>query len=120
MQSKIKTIIVDDHEFFRRTLKNYLKSIKNIDLVGEAKNGEEAFALCLELNPLLVIMDINMPVMDGIKACEIIKMGKPEIKVILYSMYDIEILCKNSKNMADLYIPKDKLFEELPVIINSN
>ncbi len=113
----LKIIIVDDHEFFRKTLKDYLLGMDKVVIAGEAGNGKEAVELVKNLLPQLVLMDIQMPELDGIKACEIIKQIMPKTIVILYTGHDIEICGREGMTLANRCLPKDRLFDEIPAII---
>ena len=113
----LKTVIVDDHEFFRKTLRDYLLGIDRVIVAGEAGNGREAVELVKNLLPQLVLMDIRMPELDGIKAGEIIKQIMPETIVILYTAYDTEICGREGVTLANRCLPKDRLFDEIPSII---
>jgi DNA-binding NarL/FixJ family response regulator len=87
MFSKPEIIIVDDHLTFRRGLISIL-TIENIaTVIGEASNGEEFIELLSYLVPDLVLMDIDMPKMNGIKATEKALELMPDLKIIAYTMY---------------------------------
>lgn len=75
-------VIVDDHELFRDGLKFFLTQIAGMKVIGEACNGEEFIKIIDSTSPDLVFMDIDMPVMNGIKATEIGLQKKPDLKVI--------------------------------------
>jgi DNA-binding NarL/FixJ family response regulator len=111
-------LIVDDHDYFRSIFRKYLEGVKNISIIGEAENGKKAIELVAELKPHLIIMDINMPEMDGISASRILKAQYPETKVILYSMYTSELNLKNLNNSANAFVSKDDLFVKLPGILD--
>lgn len=83
---KIKVVIVDDTEETRNNVKTLLSFEKRIEIIGEAENGEEAVFIAKESKPDIMLMDINMPVMDGIKATEEISMNVPETAVIIMSV----------------------------------
>ncbi|MCX7745538.1 MAG: response regulator [Clostridia bacterium] len=83
---KIKVVIVDDTEETRNNIKTLLSFEKRIEVIGEASNGEEAIFITKEARPHIVLMDINMPVMDGIKATEEISVAVPETTVIIMSV----------------------------------
>jgi DNA-binding NarL/FixJ family response regulator len=84
---KIKIVLVDDHQMFREGLKFVLKQIGEFDIIGEASNGEEYLKLLEVEQPDVVLMDIGMPVMDGIEATEKTSEKYPEIDVIALSMF---------------------------------
>ncbi|NDJ77912.1 MAG: response regulator transcription factor, partial [Chloroflexi bacterium] len=65
MSNPIRVLIVDDHKVVRGGLKAFLQSYDELELVGEAKNGEEALLKCAEVQPDVVLMDVVMPHMDG-------------------------------------------------------
>lgn len=103
----IKTIIVEDQELIKKSLKIVLESISDIKIVGMAGNGEEAIKLCEQENPEIVLMDIQMPIMDGVKATEEIKKRMPHIKVIILTTFQDITHVMNALNAgAEGYILK--------------
>jgi len=85
--TKIKkppVLIVDDDSMLRSMLRTILRS-EEFEIVGEGSTGEQAIALCHKLHPGLVLLDINMPGMDGLVALQGIKQSHPAIKVIMIS-----------------------------------
>lgn len=103
----INTIIVEDQELIRKSLRIVLESISEIRVVGLAGNGEEAIRLCEENIPDIVLMDIQMPVMNGVQATKVIKERWPKVKVIILTTFeDIEHV-RNALNAgAEGYILK--------------
>ena len=77
-------LVVDDDSMMRDALKVILRS-EEYSIAGEASNGEDAIALCARLNPAVVLLDINMPKMDGLQALAVIRKAQPKIKVIMVS-----------------------------------
>lgn len=113
----IKALIVDDHSFFRQTLRSYLEGAGAAEVIGEAADGQEALECVERLHPELVIMDINMPRLNGIKAGEIIKKQSPGLPLILYTLDSPDIYLSRTDLHADACLSKDRLFEELLAII---
>jgi CheY-like chemotaxis protein len=81
-RSDIRVLLVDDHARVRAALRSLLESYPNLSLVGEASNGEEAVRLVRELSPSVVVMDINMPKLNGIDATLRIKMSYPHVVIV--------------------------------------
>src|SRR3712207_3121175 len=77
-----RILITDDHGVVRQGLRMFLSLEPDLEVVGEASNGREALALARELRPDVVLMDLLMPVMDGIEATEAIRSELPEVEVI--------------------------------------
>ena len=87
MTQKIKLLIADDHAIVRYGLNSLFSAQKDILVVGQAKNGEEAVKLALSEKPDIVIMDLVMPKMDGVEATVAIKAAHPEIKIVLLTTF---------------------------------
>lgn len=117
---KIKVLIVDDHVMLRESIKFVIEQDKDIDVVGCAGNGTEALALCEQLSPDLVLMDIVMPICDGIEGTHLIKTKYSHIKVIILTTFDDdENIAKAIQNGAEGYILKDLEPAELIAIIKN-
>ena len=81
----IRVLLVDDETLLRQGLRSAFEAYPNIRVVGEAKDGEEAILTTANLTPAVIVMDINMPKLDGIEATRLIKANNPEIVVIGFS-----------------------------------
>lgn len=90
MDRVISVVIVDDHQLFREGIKRILEMEPTFEVVGVGSNGEEACQLAESLKPDVFLMDINMPVMNGVEATERIKSISPESKIIILSIHDDE------------------------------
>ncbi len=84
----IRLVIVDDHPVVRDGLRGMLESQPDFEVVGEGANGEEAVQLASSLEPEVMLMDLRMPVMDGVTALERIKSSSPAVKVLVLTTYD--------------------------------
>src|SRR5579871_5418651 len=93
----IQVVIVDDHAMLRKGLAVFLLSYSDLSLVGEAANGEEAIDLCAEKHPDVVLMDLMMPIMDGIVATRFIRRDFPEIQVVALTSFGEEMLIKGDR-----------------------
>lgn len=82
MNERVRVLITDDQQPTRHGLKAILTFAPQIEVIGEAVNGQEAVRLVTECHPDVVLMDMHMPVMDGLQATRLIKSQCPEIKVI--------------------------------------
>lgn len=85
---KIRVMVVDDHTIVRDGIQSLLSLTPDIEVVGEAVNGREALDIARNLLPHVIIMDISMPIMDGIEATRRIHKELPEVKVIILTQYE--------------------------------
>jgi len=90
LTDKIRVMLVDDHSIMREGLSSMLGLQPDIEVVGEASNGEEAVHLAREIIPDVILMDVNMPKMNGLEATRIIHSEFPHIRIIGLSMYDAD------------------------------
>ena len=116
---KLKVLLADDHDSFRRILVAFLKAQNNIEVVGEAVDGQEAVEQAERLHPDLVLMDIHMPNRNGIDATKAIKMSMPSTKVFILSMDPSEFYRRNTQNFADGFIAKTSMKNALLSVLSS-
>jgi len=86
----IKVLIADDHVFYREGVRALLSNVPNIEVIGEANNGEEAIAQARDLQPDVILMDLKMPGMNGIDATRRIHETDPNTGVLVITMFDDE------------------------------
>ena len=111
---EIKVLIVDDHPVFRDGLRNLLATAKGLRVVGEAEDGAEALEAVESLQPDVVVMDINIPVLNGMQATRQIKSAHSEVNVIMLTAYDDdEQIYHAIRTGASAYFPKDVSPEHL-------
>lgn len=91
MGQPIKILIADDHALLRRGLATLLGFNKDIAVVGDAKNGEEAVKAAIKLKPDVVVMDLSMPVMDGVEATRQIREALPDTHVLILTSYSTSV-----------------------------
>ena len=90
MEEKLKICIVDDHEFFRNGLKMVINRLKYAKVIGEATNGKEFLDLLKQNEPDIVLIDIQMPIMNGIEATRLALEEFPDLKIVALTMFDDE------------------------------
>lgn len=116
---KIKVLLVDDHHMFLLGIRSIIVDAESVQLIGEAHNGREAYEKTKLLKPGVVIMDLNMPVCDGLEGLKLIKSEMPEVKVIILTVNDgDENLFEALKHGASGYLLKNILPDELITFIN--
>jgi DNA-binding NarL/FixJ family response regulator len=110
----VRVVIVDDQELFRRGLTMLLAAEDDIDVVGEAADGEEATRLAATIAPDVILMDVRMPKQSGIEACIAIKQAVPSVKIVMLTMSDDEAdLYDAIRNGASGYLLKDASIDQV-------
>lgn len=110
----IKILIVDDQSLFREALKTLLNASNEFEIVGDASNGEEALRMVLQHSPDVVLMDLRMPIMDGVEATRrILQMNKPTKVIVLTTFDDDENVFEALRAGAVGYLLKDVSSEKL-------
>ena len=111
---RIRILIVDDHESVRRGISSLLSARAEWSICGEASDGLEAVDQAKKLRPDVILMDVNMPGMDGVQATKIIRQEVPEADVILVSQNDPSVVRRQASEIgARDFIVKDDLSRDL-------
>lgn len=108
MTNPIRVLIIDDHPLFRQGIRWSLEGADDIEVIGEAENGQEALKLTERLNPDVVLVDINLPGLNGLEVARVIKRRDPRMGIIVLSVYeDDDQLFQAIKVGAAAYSSKD-------------
>ena len=118
--NKIRVLIVDDHTLVRAGIRSLLALVSNIEVVGEASDGKEAFLKVGQLKPDVVLMDLAMPVMGGLDATRRVRRNFPGIKVLALTQYDdSEYVLPIIEAGASGFVTKMSAFSELAAAIEA-
>lgn len=110
----VRVLIADDHSLFRMGLSRILAGDKRFDVIGEAKDGEEAVGQAVAQRPDVVLMDLHMPNVTGIEAVRRLVVDAPEVKVLMLSAYaDHSTIDTAIASGAKGFVGKDVTFEEI-------
>jgi len=116
----IKILIADDHQLFREGLMTLLSSALNIEIVAQAENGKQTIEKAKKLSPDIILMDIGMPIINGIEATGILQMEAPKIKVIALTMHSEKHFIKGMLEAGAYgYLFKNCAYDELIDAINT-
>ena len=116
----IRVMLVDDHTMVRRGLATFLKAFDDLELAGEAENGQAAIQLCAKLQPDVILMDMVMPDMNGAAATRAVRQQFPNVQVIALTSFKEEELVKSALEAGAIgYLLKDVSADELVRAIRS-
>jgi two-component system response regulator DegU len=111
---QIKVVVVDDHPFFRQGLRDVLSAERDLCIIGEASDGEEALRLIRELAPDVAVMDVNIPSLNGIQVTRKLRTERSPVNVVILTAYDDEEQVFHAiRAGASAYYPKDVTPERL-------
>ncbi|HMU46469.1 MAG TPA: response regulator transcription factor [Chitinophagaceae bacterium] len=110
----VKILVCDDHQLFRTGVRNSLRKYADAEIIGEAENGKVLLDMLENLQPDIILLNIQMPVLDGIETLPILRKEFPHIKVIILSMHnDPAVICKMLELGASCYLTKDVTSAEI-------
>ena len=113
-ENPIRVVLVDDHSKMHRIVQAIFAATSDIKLVGQGANGQEGIVLCEKYQPDIALMDVVMPIMDGIEATEVLHERLPDIKILVLSSFqDHESVYTMLRNGAVGYLTKGSLTEDL-------
>ena len=116
----IRVMLVDDHDMVRRGLATFLQVNADLELVGEARDGAEAMAVCKRVKPDVILMDLVMPEMDGAEATRAILKNWPDVKIIaLTSFQEKDLIHEALREGATGYLLKNVTVDELAAAVRS-
>jgi len=123
MKPAIRVLLVDDHARVRAALRDLIESYPSLLLVGEASNGKEAVRLVRELSPAVVVMDINMPKLNGIDATMKIKMSYPHVVIVGLSVTASDahrraMTAAGATTLLSKYMAVEQLYVEIQAAIH--
>ncbi len=117
-KTRIRTMVVDDSPTALRAICSVVARLQNLSFVGTATNGREALALARNLRPDLVLLDLDMPVMNGIEATSCLGRDCPTTRVVIVTVHDTSGLRKLCyERGASGFIAKEVLTDELPTVV---
>ena len=117
--NKIRVFLADDHKILRESLVILLSQQENIEVVGAAGDGQEAYRKMLELKPDIAVLDISIPNLNGLDLAEKLRAEMPEVKVVILTMHKSgEFVSKALRAGVRGYVLKDNALEELMECIN--
>lgn len=116
----IKVMLADDHILMREGIRQLLECDDSVEIVGEVSNGEQCMQMIRKVKPQVLLLDINMPVKNGIEVLKEIRNNKWNIKVLILTVHnEIEYLLRAMDIGVDGYILKESEFSELKKAINT-
>jgi two-component system, NarL family, response regulator DegU len=120
MKKQLNVYIADDHTLFRKAMMNLIRAFDSVADVKDAENGKELLTLMKYQQPDVAIVDLQMPVMDGVATCETIIQKYPEVKLIILTMHDSEKYILHMMEMGvHAFLLKNTEPDELEAAINA-
>jgi NarL family two-component system response regulator LiaR len=119
-ETPIRVMLVDDHDVVRSGLSAFLLVFDDLELVGEARDGQEAIQRCAQLQPDVIVMDMVMPIMDGAAATRVIREKYPEVQVLVLTSFKEDELVQGALEAGAIgYLLKNVSADELAKAIRA-
>lgn len=116
----IRVVICDDHELIRQALRTVIDGEPDMEIIGEASDGNQAVALAIELRPDAIVMDIEMPGLSGIEATRRIKKALPDVTILVLTVHDsYEYVLRILEAGASAYLTKGIVSRDIPNVIRA-
>ena len=116
----IRVLVADDHSLFRKGLRRMLDIEEDVEVIGEARDGAEVQHLARELQPDVVLLDINMPVVDGIAAARELRQAAPKLGILMLTMFaEEDFLTRAVEAGANGYLLKDLPFDQIVAAVRA-
>ena len=116
----MRILVADDQQYIRQGIRALIEASPGLEVCGEAENGEQAVEMTLEMKPDLVVLDITMPVMNGLDAAKAIRSCSPDTPILLVSIHNIETMIEDAKRIGvQGYVAKAQASELLVDAIQS-
>ena len=113
-ENRIRVLIVDDHAILRAGLAGLLRTQPDIEVIGEAEDGEQGVELARTLQPDVVVMDVSMPGVNGIAATHRISVERPNVRIVALSLHESEQMASALRDAgAAVYLTKGESADEL-------
>jgi two-component system, NarL family, response regulator NreC len=120
MAEKIRILIADDHAMVRKNICTLIKTQADMEVIATAENGREAVLLAEQMEPDVIVMDIYMPLMDGIEATKKIRAADKLVSIVILSMHASYVLVEKMLGLgAQGYVLKYHAIQDLPQAIRS-
>ena len=121
MSEPIRILVADDHPVLRDGLIAVLSTQSDFEVIGEAGTGEEVVRKAKELQPDVVVLDLEMPVMDGVEALKLMRASRPDIRVIIFTVFDTDerilgAVQAGAKGYLLKGAPRDQLFDAIRIV----
>jgi len=114
----IRVLLVDDQSVIRQAVSSWLGTEPDMNIIGEAEDGETALQLAEQLRPDIILMDIDMPRLDGLAATSALHAVAPQSAVVILSLYDDDFLQTRAREAgAAAFVSKHQALEELAMVI---